>query len=235
MPIANARNNRHSASSGRRGASPRPGQTLPKEKQPAFSRGYFKIKYASEEFRFVFHGKIVLDIGSSTGGFTEYALSQGAKQVIAIEKGTNQMRSPLRSHPRVELHEKTDIFSVSIHPPVKKTAASSASSATLIISSPDVILADVSFLSLTKVLAYAKKHLARKDTEFLVMLKPQFEARPDQLTSGVVKNEKLRRDIIKHFEIWLKSNGFILRQKRDNALKGKTGNRERFYWLTLEI
>ena len=234
MLTANARNNQFSANSGRRKDFSRSGQTPPKKKQPDFSRGYFKIKYASEEFRFVFRDKIVLDIGSSTGGFTEYALNRGAKKVIAIEKGTNQMRSPLRSHPRVELHEKTDIFSVSIHPSVKKSSSCSTSSPALIIPVPDIILADVSFLSLTKVLKHAKTHLAKQNTDFLVMLKPQFEARPDQLTSGVVKNEKIRRDIIKHFELWLKSHGFTIRQKRDNSLKGKTGNRERFYWLTLE-
>ncbi len=66
------------------------------------------------------------------------------------------------------------------------------------------------------------------------MLKPQFEASPEQLIKGVVKNEKLRRDIIKNFELWLKHNGFIIVNKRDNDLKGKTGNRERFYYLTLE-
>ena len=97
----------------------------------------------------------------------------------------------------------------------------------------DVILADVSFLSLTKILKYAKINLARSDTDFLVMLKPQFEARPDQLTSGVVKNEKIRREIIKNFERWLKQNGFLIVKKRDNELKGKTGNRERFYLLKL--
>lgn len=178
------------------------------------NRGYFKIKGAASAFNFDFRDKVVLDIGSSTGGFTEYALEKGAKRVIAIEKGTNQMKSPLRHDPRIELHEKTDIFSV----------------AGL---TPDVIVADVSFLSLTKILNYAKIHLSRSDTEFLVMLKPQFEAKPYQLNKGVVKNEKIRREIIKNFEQWLKTNGFIIINKRDNILHGKTGNLERFYHLKL--
>lgn len=63
------------------------------------------------------------------------------------------------------------------------------------------------------------------------MLKPQFEAEPHQLNKGVVKNEKLRREIIKDFEQWLKRNNFVIINKRDNQLKGKTGNTERFYWL----
>ena len=65
------------------------------------------------------------------------------------------------------------------------------------------------------------------------MLKPQFEAREDQLHKGVVKNEKIRREIIKNFEQWLKQNGFIIIKKRDNNLAGKNGNLERFYWLRL--
>ena len=65
------------------------------------------------------------------------------------------------------------------------------------------------------------------------MLKPQFEARQDQLNKGVVKNERVRREIIKDFETWLKQNGFIIIKKRDNDLAGKNGNLERFYYLKL--
>jgi len=186
------------------------------------SRGYQKIESAVRAFNFDFRGKTVLDIGSSTGGFTELALKYGAKKVIAVEKGTNQMKSPLRFDPRIDLHEKTDIFDVG------------ASEGKVSLSSKiDIIVADVSFLSLTKILNYAKLNLARPSTDFLVMLKPQFEARKDQLTKGVVKNESIRRKIIKDFEFWLKQNGFVIIKKRDNDLTGKTGNRERFYFLRL--
>lgn len=65
------------------------------------------------------------------------------------------------------------------------------------------------------------------------MLKPQFEAKPYQLWKGVVKNEKIRREIIKGFEIWLKQNGFIVLGKRDNEVFGKNGNQERFYYLKI--
>ena len=176
----------------------------------AKNRGYLKIKDATSALDFDFRDKIVLDIGSSTGGFTQYALDQGAKKVIAVEKGTNQMVKPLRHDPRVELHEKTDIFDFNAQ--------------------PDIIIADVSFISLTKILKYTKTLGA---ADFLVMLKPQFEAKPDQLIRGVVKNEKIRRDIIKNFEHWLKANNFIIVNKRDNTLEGKHGNKERFYWLRL--
>lgn len=186
------------------------------------NRGYLKIESAASAFNFDFRDKIVLDIGSSTGGFTEYALDHGAKKVIAVEKGSHQMKVPLRYDPRIDLFEKTDIFD--FHPAAKGPQRDQL---------PDVIVADVSFLSLTNILAYAKINLARSNTEFLVMLKPQFEATESQLHKGVVKNESIRREIIKHFEQWLKNNGFIIIKKRDNELKGKTGNKERFYYLTL--
>ena len=181
------------------------------------SRAALKLDGAAQAFHFDFKDKVVLDIGSSTGGFTEYALNHGARKVIAIEKGTNQMKEPLKSDSRVELHEKTDIFTVTVAR----------------IGYVDVILADVSFTSLRQVLSYAKQVLARGYTDFLVMLKPQFEARPDQLFKGVVKNERIRRELIKDFEDWCKRRGFVVKAKRDNDVAGKSGNVERFYWLTL--
>ena len=177
------------------------------------NRGYYKIEGAARTCNFVFKDKVVLDIGSSTGGFTQYALDQGAKKVIAVEKGTGQMKSPLRDNPKVELHEKTDILDF--------------------VCKPDIILADVSFISLTKILKYAKDNLANSNTEFLVMLKPQFEADAKDLTDGIVKNETIRRNLIKKFEQWLKINNFIIVKKHDNEQKGKHGNRERFYHLRL--
>ena len=175
-------------------------------------RGYIKLSNAVRAFNFDFRGKTVLDIGSSTGGFTELALKNGAKKVIAVEKGSHQMKAPLRFDPRIELHEKTDIFDFSLTKEI------------------NTVVADVSFLSLTKVLTYLK-NLPNKNADLLMMLKPQFEAREDQLHKGVVKNEKIRRDIIKNFEQWLKQSGFIIIKKRDNDLAGRHGNLERFYWL----
>ena len=92
-------------------------------------------------------------------------------------------------------------------------------------------MADVSFVSLRKVLQYAAKELADGHTEYLVMLKPQFEAKKHQLKDGVVKNSKMRREIIAEFEFWLKKNKFIIVRKRDNELAGRFGNVERFYYL----
>ncbi|MDO4746728.1 MAG: SAM-dependent methyltransferase [Candidatus Saccharibacteria bacterium] len=217
----------------------------------AKNRGYYKIKGAADAFNFDFRNKVVLDIGSSTGGFTEYALDHGAKKVIAIEKGTNQMAKPLRYDPRIDLHEKTDVFKAKTiglsseeHPQLLRGRSdepredgreerSEEDNPIVYVEIPDVIVADVSFISLKKVLSHAKGHLSDEQTEFLVMLKPQFEATPAQLNRGIVKNEKIRRDIIKQFELWLKLNGFIILAKRDNELKGRNGNIERFYHLKL--
>lgn len=213
------------------------------------NRGYLKIEGAARAFNFDFKNKVVLDIGSSTGGFTEYALNHGAKKVIAVEKGSHQMKAPLRFDPRIDLHEKTDIFDVRVakdnttedHTRQRERKASEprddgrerSGSEVVLSLAPSVIVADVSFISLTKILKYAKFNLSDLHTEFLVMLKPQFEARPDQLKNGVIKNETIRREIIKQFEYWLKTNGFLIVKKHDNELHGKTGNIERFYYLRL--
>ena len=169
-------------------------------------RGYYKIEGAARAFNFVFKDKVVLDIGSSTGGFTQYALDQGAKKVIAVEKGTNQMKEPLRSNPKVELHEKTDIFDFRItetpsegHPQLlrglkREPREDGRDERTE--EGVSVILADVSFISLTKILKYAKDNLVNSNTEFLVMLKPQFEADEKDLTDGIIKNETIRRHVI---------------------------------------
>ena len=222
MPTANAKNN--------------------KRYNLVYTRGYSKLADAAKVFDFDFRDKVVLDIGSSTGGFTKYALGRGAKKVIAIEKGTNQMEYPLRNDPRIELHEKTDIFDVKARTVRFINNQKNPEQGNIdnfdnngIIQVPDIILADVSFLSLTKILKYAKINLSRSNTNFLVMLKPQFEATPAQLHNGVVKNETIRREIIKRFEQWLRQNGFIIIKKHDNDLRGKTGNRERFYWLKPSI
>ena len=198
------------------------------------SRAENKLAGAAQAFSYDFRGKTVLDIGSSTGGFTEYTLLRGAKKVIAIEKGTKQMKAPLRFDPRIDLREKTDIFSVT-RSSLSRDQDNSNENESKIDARIDTILADVSFISLKQVLLHAKKQLVAPQTDFLVMLKPQFEARPFQLKNGVVKNETIRRDIIKDFEAWLKNNGFLIVNKRDNTLAGKNGNLERFYFLKLAV
>ena len=192
-------------------------------KRMPVSRAENKLAGSAQAFSYDFRGKTVLDIGSSTGGFTEYALLRGAKKVIAIEKGTRQMNVPLRFDSRIDLREKTDIFSVTRDSLSKNQGEIKV----------DTILADVSFISLKQVLTHAKTQLTSSQTDFLVMLKPQFEAKTFQLKNGIIKNEAIRRSIIKDFESWLKNNGFLIINKRDNTLAGKNGNLERFYFLKI--
>ena len=209
-------------------------------------RAEWKLAEAVRGFGFDFRGKTVLDIGSSTGGFTELALRRGARKVIAVEKGTRQMKAPLRFDARVELHEKTDIFEVGVRgdaveaveardevEPAANARDGGANGATKVrveIEPVEVVLADVSFVSLRPILTKARE-LAVAGADFLVMLKPQFEARPEQLVRGVVKNERMRREIVQGFERWLKVEGWVIVKKQDNATVGRKGNRERFYWV----
>ncbi len=185
------------------------------EQDVELTRAGKKIETALGAFKIDLRNKLVLDIGSSTGGFTAAALRRGARKVVAVEKGTRQMRRELAEDPRVELYEKTDIFDFKMA------------------EKPDVVLADVSFVSLTKVLAYAKAELIGGQTVCLVMLKPQFEAENSKLNKGILKSSKYRREIIKKFEDWLKKNEFLILGKRDNEVTGRYGNEERFYYLKL--
>lgn len=221
-------------------------------------RAELKLAEAAKAFGYDFRGKAVLDIGSSTGGFTEYALRQGARKVIAVEKGTRQMKAPLRYDERVDLYEKTDFFDVEgankddklvvqqgekLGELVRGVQVGSGNGEKFMreagvgrsvgLVKVETVLADVSFVSLREILAKAKEIVVRQ-ADYLVMLKPQFEAYPDQLVNGVVKNERMRRGIVQGFERWLGQNGFVVLKKRDNETVGKRGgNREKFYWLKL--
>lgn len=176
------------------------------------SRAALKLASVAELFKLDFRNKTVLDVGSSTGGFTDYAIQNGAKKVIAVDVGTNQLHASLLSNPKIELHEKTDIRDFKTNQII------------------DTIVADVSFISLKQVMPYLKP-LASKDTEFIMMCKPQFEAGKDQVNKGVIKNSAIRRKILKDFEIWLNQNGFIIKEKADSQVAGSKGNIERFYKL----
>ncbi len=196
-------------------------------------RAELKLAGAVRAFGYDFRGKTVLDIGSSTGGFTELALRQGAEKVIAIEIGTKQMKAPLRYDSRVDLHEKTDFFEVHGVDKTGNLVVQQGEKVDELVTPllVQTVVADVSFVSLKQILAHAKK-VVDNGADYLVMLKPQFEAQPGQLNRGVVKNERMRREIIKDFEQWLARNGFAVVKKRDNEVVGKVGkNQERFYWL----
>ncbi len=232
------------------------------------SRAGLKLESVAKSLRLNFRGKIVLDVGSSTGGFTDFALKNGATRVIAVDVGTNQLHPSLQGHPQIELHEQTDIRDFK---PVNP---------------PDIVVIDVSFISLREILPHIAK-ISSSKTQIVAMCKPQFEIlagveRPSRLDAeavfstrngergindtlteyrsgktalgakntssasssagrqarearrslhkGVIKNDKMRRDILKDFEAWLKQY-FVTIDKADSEVAGSKGNRERFYLL----
>ncbi len=178
------------------------------------SRAALKLASAAESFALDFRGKTVLDIGSSTGGFTDFALRRGAKKVFAVDVGTDQLHPSLRSDKRIELHEKTDIRDF-----VPSDAV-------------DIIVGDVSFISLREILPHVAKKIMQPETILVAMVKPQFEAGRHQINKGVIKNDKVRRQILADFENWAKQY-FVILDKKDSEVAGAKGNVERFYKLRL--
>ncbi|PID31541.1 TlyA family rRNA (cytidine-2'-O)-methyltransferase [Candidatus Saccharibacteria bacterium] len=177
------------------------------------SRAGLKLASVAGKLSVDFAGAIVLDVGSSTGGFTDYALQHGADKVVAVDVGTDQLHASLRGNPRVELHEKTDIRDFD---PVEP---------------PDIVVIDVSFISLRDILPHIAS-LLRLDSIVLAMVKPQFEAGRQLVDKGVIKNDRIRRQILSDFEQWAKRY-FVIEGKADSDVIGAKGNRERFYRLVL--
>ena len=178
------------------------------------SRAGLKLASVAEKLHVNFQNKTVLDVGSSTGGFTDYALQHGAKKVFAVDVGTDQLHPSLRSDKRIELHEKTDIRDFFPPDPV------------------DIVVIDVSFISLREILPHIAK-IAPRGAEIVAMLKPQFEAGRGQTNKGVIKNNTVRRKIIADFESWTEQY-FIIQSKRDSEVAGQKGNVERFYLLKVK-
>ena len=179
------------------------------------SRAGLKLASVAANFKIDFTNKVVLDIGSSTGGFTDYALQHGASRVIAVDVGTDQLHPSLRSDERIELHEKTDIRDFVTDQTI------------------DIIVGDVSFISLREILPHVAKNLMQPSTQLVAMVKPQFEAGRGQVNKGVIKNDKVRRQILADFEEW-SQRYFVVRDKRDSDVAGQKGNVERFYLLAIK-
>ena len=190
------------------------------------SRAGLKLASVADIFKLNFRGKVVLDVGSSTGGFTDFALKNGAKKVYAVDVGTDQLHSSLRGDKRIELHEKTDIRDVY----ATETCHIPNSNSQLLNDIPDIVVIDVSFISLRQILPHIVKSLAGKQTQIVAMVKPQFEAGEGQTNKGVIKNDAMRRQILKDFEDWSRKY-FVINNKRDSDVAGAKGNQERFYLL----
>ena len=184
------------------------------KKETYVSRAGLKLASVAEYFHLNFQDKIVLDIGSSTGGFTDYSLRHGAKKIFAVDVGTDQFHPSLRPNPKIVLHEKTDIRDFYADEAI------------------DIIVGDVSFISLREILPHVAENLMDTDTILVAMVKPQFEAGRHQVNKGIIKNDKVRRQILSDFEDWARKY-FIVLDKKDSEVAGSKGNLERFYKLKL--
>ncbi len=178
------------------------------------SRGGDKLASVFGELGLNVEDKVVLDVGASTGGFTDFALKHGATEVIAVDVGHGQLAYALRNDPRVTVMERTDIRQVTSLPVI-----------------PDVALADVSFIALGQILS-SMAALIKPGGPIVVLAKPQFEAtrREANRARGVIKDDNLRIQILQRFREQL-SDQYEIKAEADSKIAGTKGNVERFFVL----
>lgn len=181
------------------------------------SRGGFKLNGALNHFSVLdVKDKVVLDAGASTGGFTDVLLRRGAKLIYAVDVGYGQLAWEIQSNPKVKVLDRLNIRNISLQ---------------LIDQPVDLIVADLSFISLKLVLP-ALKSVSKPDTDYLLMVKPQFEVGKERLgEGGVVRESGLRKSAVLEvanaaFSIGLGYLGVVASQ-----LPGPSGNVEYFLWL----
>ena len=174
------------------------------------SRGGLKLEKAIQVFHLDFSGKKVLDIGSSTGGFTDCALQHGAESVIAVDVGKKVMHSSLAEDIRVELHEETDIRDF----PLER------------LKEIDYVVCDVSFISLLSVIKPLKS--AQGNFELVLLIKPQFEcgAQIARRYKGVVLDKKVHRNLLNHVIQEMRDYSFFLKEITYSTVCGGDGNIE---------
>lgn len=179
-------------------------------------RGAFKLEAAIREFQLNVSGLRVIDVGASTGGFTEILLRSGALEVLAIDVGTDQMVSKLKEDPRVISREGTHILDVVVDEPY------------------DGAVIDLSFISISKVIAHIKTLL--KDTGFVVaLIKPQFEVgKTDLPKDGVIKDKGVRDHAVQKAIHACREAGFLESRTIESPIKGKSGNSEYLVHLVLQ-
>ncbi|HEX8481655.1 MAG TPA: TlyA family RNA methyltransferase [Allosphingosinicella sp.] len=181
------------------------------KEHPWVSRGGLKLAHALEHFGWDVTGAVALDVGSSTGGFTDVLLQKGAAKVFAVDVGTNQLAWKLRQDPRVAVHEKTNaryLTEAVVTEPV------------------DVIVCDSSFISLAKVLDKALD-FARPGGRLVALVKPQFEAERDEIgKSGVVRDPAVHARVCEAAADWLRSRGWSVEGVVASPITGPEGNVE---------
>ena len=178
------------------------------EVEPYVSRGGRKLEAALDAFGIDPAGLRCLDVGASTGGFTDCLLQRGAASVFAVDVGRGQLHQRLREDPRVTCMERTNARDLPELPAL------------------DFFVADVSFISLRKVLPSVAFRLPVR-TPGVVLLKPQFEAGPaDVPRGGVVRDETIRARVLDQFRQWTLAAGWDVLDSADCAIAGDRGNRE---------
>jgi len=191
---------------------------------PYVSRGGFKLKKAIDTFHPQIKGRICFDAGASTGGFTDCLLQNGAEYVYAVDVGYGQLDWKIRSDKRVKTIEKTNLKICSfdeIYSEGDKIA--------------DLLVSDLSFISLTKVLENLKKLLNPKYHEMICLIKPQFEAGKDKVEKGgVVRDKKVHTDVIKNVVEFAKQLEYSIKGLTFSSIKGPAGNIEYLIWLSSE-
>lgn len=178
-------------------------------------RGALKLDHALSLWPVPLEGRVVLDIGASTGGFTEVCLARGATRVFAVDVGSGQMHPRIAQDPRVTALEKTDARELD---------------ADLITTAPGLIVCDASFIGLAKVLPAALA-LAAPQADLVTLVKPQFEAEgPGGAKKGVVKDPAAHQAALESVSAWLEGQGWRVQATTESPITGGDGNVEFLLW-----
>jgi 23S rRNA (cytidine1920-2'-O)/16S rRNA (cytidine1409-2'-O)-methyltransferase len=177
---------------------------------PWVSRGGVKLAAALDHFGIDPAGRICLDVGASTGGFTQVLLARGARRVYAVDVGRGQLHASLRTHPDVVAVEATDIRKLD---PAQLEAP------------PDLVTVDVSFIPLKLVLPAALA-LAQGAAEAVVLIKPQYEAGPDHVKKGLVRDPAIHAQVCSDVTALVKSLGWVTLGPIPSPIAGGDGNHE---------
>lgn len=182
------------------------------------SRGGDKLEGALNDFSLSPEGQVCLDVGASTGGFTDCMLQRGARKVYAVDVGTHQLNDLLRADQRVVSIEQKHILDID---------------RTIFQEPPTFVTIDVSFISLTKVLPHVAT-LLPAGARVVALLKPQFEVGAKNLRKGVVKSDEVRDASVQTMKDFVQSAGFVYHGHAPSHLMGPKGNQEYFFNLTKE-
>ncbi len=188
------------------------------EDHPYVSRGGVKLAGALDSFGVDPSGRLVLDVGASTGGFTDVVLQRGATKVIAVDVGYGQLHEKLRQDPRVVSLERTNARTMTLE--------------TLGLDAPivDLVVVDASFIGLEKLLP-AIATVLRPGGDLVALVKPQFQVRKEEVgKGGIVRDDGLRLRASAEVAEAAKGLGFDVLGEEDCVIAGPDGNRERFMW-----